>query len=62
MNWLFFLLGMMAGGFVGVVAMCLCIVSGRESRRDEGVKAAGSGYSSTKNLTKRAALIKMVLN
>ncbi len=35
MNWLFFLLGMMAGGFVGVVAMCLCIVSGRESRREE---------------------------
>ncbi len=35
MNWLFFLLGMMAGGAVGVVTMCLCVVSGRESRYEE---------------------------
>ncbi len=41
MNWLFFLLGMMAGGVVGVVAMCLCIVSGRESRREEQMEQDG---------------------
>ncbi len=35
MNWLFFLLGMMAGGVVGVMAMCLCIISGQESWREE---------------------------
>ena len=35
MNWLFFLLGMMVGGLVGVVTMCLCIVSGEESRSEE---------------------------
>lgn len=35
MNWLFFLLGMMLGGAVGVATMCLCIVSGRASRYEE---------------------------
>ena len=35
MNWLFFGLGTMVGGVVGVITMCLCIVSGEESRREE---------------------------
>ena len=35
MNWLFFGLGTMVGGMVGVVTMCLCFVSGEESRWKE---------------------------
>ena len=35
MNWLFFGLGTMVGGVVGVITMCLCIVSGEESRQEE---------------------------
>jgi len=30
-----FVLGCMVGGMVGVFTMCLCNVSGRESRREE---------------------------
>ena len=30
-----FILGCMAGGFVGVTVMCLCAVSGQCSREDE---------------------------
>ena len=32
---LYFVLGCMAGGFVGVTVMCLCDVSGRCSREEE---------------------------
>ncbi len=32
---LYFVLGCMAGGFVGVTVMCLCTVSGRCSREEE---------------------------
>lgn len=35
MNVLIFILGMMVGGLIGVVAMCLFTVSGNESRREE---------------------------
>ncbi len=35
MNWLFFGLGALVGSVIGVVTMCLCIISGRESRREE---------------------------
>lgn len=35
MNWLFFWAGLMIGGMAGVVTMCLCVVSGSESRREE---------------------------
>lgn len=30
-----FILGCMAGGFIGVTVMCLCVVSGRCSREEE---------------------------
>ena len=30
-----FILGCMAGGFIGVTTMCLCVVSGRCSREEE---------------------------
>jgi len=32
---LIFILGMMAGGAVGVFTMCLCQISGAASRREE---------------------------
>lgn len=32
---LMFVLGCMVGGFIGVVTMCLCFVSGRQSRLEE---------------------------
>jgi hypothetical protein len=35
MSWIMFGIGVMVGGMVGVVTMCLCVVSGRESRREE---------------------------
>ncbi len=35
MKWLFFGIGVIVGGMVGIVVMCLCVVSGRESRREE---------------------------
>ena len=35
MNWLFFAIGVVVGGMVGVVTMCLCFVSGEASRREE---------------------------
>ena len=35
MHWLFFGIGLMAGGAAGVVTTCLCVVSGAESRREE---------------------------
>ena len=35
MTWLAFFVGMVVGGTIGVIAMCLCIVSGEESRREE---------------------------
>ena len=35
MNWLFFAIGVFAGGMIGVFVMCLCVVSGQESRREE---------------------------
>ena len=35
MSWLFFGIGTMFGGMAGVVVMCLCFVSGAESRREE---------------------------
>lgn len=35
MSLLSFILGAMAGGFLGVVAMCFFTVSGAESRREE---------------------------
>ena len=35
MIWAAFFAGMMVGGFVGLAAMCLCVVSGDESRREE---------------------------
>lgn len=30
-----FIIGMFVGGFVGLGAMCLCVISGDESRREE---------------------------
>lgn len=30
-----FILGMMTGGFFGVLVMCLCQISGQASRREE---------------------------
>lgn len=38
MNWIFFGIGMMVGGIAGVVTMCLCVVSGAESRREERIE------------------------
>ena len=35
MSWLFFGAGLMIGGMAGVVTMCLCVISGEESRREE---------------------------
>ena len=35
MSWIMFGIGVMVGGIVGVVTMCLCIVSGEESRSEE---------------------------
>lgn len=34
-NMLMFVLGCMVGGFIGVVAMCIFTVSGRQSRFEE---------------------------
>ena len=39
MKWLFFGLGLMAGGMLGVSFMCLCAVSGRASRMEEQMSA-----------------------
>ena len=38
MNWLFFGIGLLIGGIVGVFTMCLCVVSGEASRREERMK------------------------
>ncbi len=35
MTWAAFFVGMFVGGFIGLGAMCLCVVSGDESRREE---------------------------
>ena len=35
MIWAAFIGGMLFGGFIGLGAMCLCVVSGDESRREE---------------------------
>ena len=35
MNWLSFGIGLMIGGILGVLVMCLCVVSGEASRREE---------------------------
>lgn len=35
MPWIMFVLGSMFGGTLGVFVMCLCIVSGEASRREE---------------------------
>ena len=35
MKWLFLALGLIVGGMIGVAVMCLCIVSGEASRREE---------------------------
>ena len=34
-----FFIGLFVGGFVGLGAMCLCVVSGDESRREELIAA-----------------------
>jgi hypothetical protein len=34
---LIFILGGMLGGFVGVAAMCLCVISGKSGAEDETV-------------------------
>lgn len=39
MKWLFFSLGLLAGGMLGVTIMCLCVVSGRASRMEEQMSA-----------------------
>ena len=38
MNWLSFGIGLFLGGMMGVFVMCLCIVSGEESRREEQIE------------------------
>ena len=38
MKWLFFGIGLLIGGVVSVFTMCLCVVSGEVSRREERVK------------------------
>ena len=35
MKWLFLLIGLMTGGLIGVVTMCLMFVSGTQSREEE---------------------------
>ena len=35
MAWAAFFVGVFFGGFIGLGAMCLCVVSGDESRREE---------------------------
>lgn len=35
MKWVFFGIGIVVGGVIGVVTMSLCAVSGAESRREE---------------------------
>lgn len=35
MIWAAFFLGLFVGGFIGLGAMCLCVISGDESRREE---------------------------
>ena len=35
MNWLSFGIGLFLGGMLGVFVMCLCVVSGEASRREE---------------------------
>ena len=35
MIWAAFIGGMLFGGFIGLGAMCLCVISGDESRREE---------------------------
>ena len=35
MNWVSFGIGLFLGGMLGVFIMCLCFVSGEESRREE---------------------------
>ena len=35
MNWICFGAGLLLGGMLGVLMMCLCFVSGEESRREE---------------------------
>ena len=39
MKWLFFGLGLMAGGMLGVAFMCLCAVSGRAAEMEEQMSA-----------------------
>lgn len=41
MSLLSFILGAMAGGLVGVVVMCLCFVSGEQSRMEERERGHG---------------------
>ena len=48
---LYFVLGCMAGGFVGVTVMCLCAVSGRCSREEERWDSAESRLGSRMGLT-----------
>ncbi|MCR5167300.1 MAG: DUF3789 domain-containing protein [Oscillospiraceae bacterium] len=31
----YFILGFLAGGFVGVLTMCLCVASGKADKNDE---------------------------
>ena len=35
MEWILFFAGMLVGGLVGVFLMCLCVLAGEESRREE---------------------------
>ena len=35
MEWILFFAGMLVGGLVGVFLMCLCVLAGEETRREE---------------------------
>ena len=35
MTWVAFFAGLFLGGMVGLFTMCLCVISGDESRREE---------------------------
>ena len=37
MKWLFFGIGAVVGGVIGALIICLCIVNGDESRREEAL-------------------------
>ena len=39
MRWLFFGIGLMTGGMLGVTLMCLCAVSGRASETENRMNA-----------------------